>query len=266
MSTIGPASGAADPAREDDGAAAAGDAREGGVDAAAADLGLGAFVDRVVAANREAIRAAAEAIARTGRAGGLVRPAGAGHSLLPVVDAFYRAGGLAFVRPVWTPEILALSGARAATAAERRRGLGLRVAREAGIEARDTVVVWSNTGVSPYPVEIASHAREVGATVVAVTSPTAGAAAALRAERPLAEVADVVIDTLVPVGDVSWPPERPATAPLSGLANAAVWTAVLVAVDELDPEAPRWRSSHLPGSAEANAALFAAYEPRIPEL
>ncbi len=227
---------------------------------------LAEFVARVCSANADGIAATAAAVVATGRNGGLVRPAGAGHSAMPVMDTFYRAGGLAFVRPMWDRRTVVFEGARASTAAEREVGLGRALAAAADIRPVDTVIVYSNSGVSPYPVEIAEVAREVGATVVAVTSPAAGAAATLRAPRRLAEAADIVLDTLVPPGDVSWPPDAPAATPLSSVANAVLWAAVLTAVYERDADAPFWRSSHIPGGGELNEGLIARFGPRIPEL
>jgi uncharacterized phosphosugar-binding protein len=85
---------------------------------------LADYVDLVATSNRAEIRRAAGAIAATGSTGGLVRPTGAGHSLVAVLETFFRAGGLAFVRPIWHPRVLPFYGARAATAAEREEGLG----------------------------------------------------------------------------------------------------------------------------------------------
>lgn len=223
-------------------------------------------VDRVLAANVDGIGRAADAIVATGRDGGLIRPAGAGHSLAAVLETFFRAGGLAFVRPLWDPSVLPLAGARAATAAERVPGLGRDVADRAGIEARDTVVVFSNSGVNPYPVEIAQAAREAGATVVAMTSRSASAAAPERSSVRLAEIADVVLDTLVPPGDVTWPPDAPVTAPVSSLATTALWTAVLREMHDRWPGAPRWRSANLPGTDGANAEVLERFAARVPEL
>jgi uncharacterized phosphosugar-binding protein len=227
---------------------------------------VGGFVARVCAVNEGAVAATADAVAATGKAGGLVRPAGAGHSAMPAMDAFYRSGGLAFVRPIWDRRTVLFEGARASTAAEREVGFGTSLATAAGIVPVDTVVVFSNSGVSPYPVEIAEVARHVGATVVAVTSPAAGAAATLRASRRLAEVADIVLDTLVPPGDVSWPPDSPAAAPLSSIANAVLWASVLSAVYDRAPDSPFWSSSHIPGGGERNETLISRFGPLIPEL
>jgi len=82
------------------------------------------FVARVCGANADGIAATATAVVASGRNGGLVRPAGAGHSAMPVMDSFYRAGGLAFVRPIWDHRTVVFEGARASTAAEREVGFG----------------------------------------------------------------------------------------------------------------------------------------------
>lgn len=227
---------------------------------------LAAFVADVGERNREPIEAAARAIARTADTGGLVRPTGAGHSLAAVLETFFRAGGLAFVRPIWHPDVLPLTGARRATAAEREPGLGRRTAEEAAIEPADTVVVFSNSGVNPFPVEVAEHAVERGATVIAVTSRAAGEAAPRRASARLVDLADVVIDTAVPPGDATWPTDAPVTAPVSSLATTAVWTLVLRQLHEIAPAVPRWRSANMPGNDEFNRELAARFEERIPEL
>lgn len=227
---------------------------------------LAEYVDRVLSHDPAAIEAAAEAVTTTGRDGGLVRPAGAGHSLAAVLETFFRAGGLAFVRPFYDASILPLVGARASTAGERVPGKGRALAEAAGIEARDTVVVFSNSGVNPFPVEIAKVAREAGATVVALTSSAASAGAPLRAGQRLSDLADVVLDTLVPAGDATWPQDAPVTAPVSSLATTALWTAVLRGVHDRWPDAPRWRSANVAGTDDANAAVLARYADRIPEL
>ncbi|MFV0373977.1 sugar isomerase domain-containing protein [Microbacterium sp.] len=227
---------------------------------------LSAYVAHVLAVNEAAVAATADAVAATGHADGLVRPAGAGHSLAAVLETFFRAGGLAYVRPLWDPSIMPLTGARAATSAERMPGGGREVAARASIRAADTVVVFSNSGINPYPVEIAQLARERGATVIAVTSVAASAAAPPRAGQRLAELADVVLDTQVPPGDVTWPPEAPVTAPVSSIATTVLWNAVLRAVHTRWPEAPRWRSANVAGTDESNAAVLAQLTGRVPEL
>jgi len=227
---------------------------------------LAEYVELVGARNSAEITAAAEAIADTAAAGGLVRPTGAGHSLAAVLETFFRAGGLAFVRPIWHPRVLPFHGARTATAAERERGLGAAAAEEAGIGSEDTVVVFSNSGANPFPVEVAESAARAGATVVAVTSRAANEAAPRRAAHRLVDVAGIVIDTHVPPGDATWPPEHPVTAPVSSLATTTIWTLILREVHRISPDAPRWRSANVPGNDEFNRALVERFSARIPEL
>ncbi|MFC7431553.1 MULTISPECIES: sugar isomerase domain-containing protein [unclassified Agrococcus] len=221
----------------------------------------------VVADAADGIHQTADAIVATGRAGGLVRPAGAGHSLAAVLETFFRAGGLAFVRPLWHERVLPFAGASAATTSEREPGLGRGVADAAGIEARDTIVVFSNSGANPYPIEIAQAGADAGATVVALTSRASNAAAPTdRAPVRLVDVASIVLDTQVRPGDASWPLDAPVTAPTSSLVTTALWTAILREVHDRWPDAPRWRSANVAGSDGANQALFDALVQRIPEL
>lgn len=227
---------------------------------------LGEYIDLVLDENAAMIAAAADSIVATGRAGGLVHTAGAGHSLAAVLETFFRAGGLAFVRPMWSEDVFPLRGARASTASERVPGSGRAVASAAQIAPADTVVVFSNSGVNPYPVEIAETARDVGATVVAMTSLAASAAAPARARQRLWRIADIVLDTLVPPGDVTWPVSAPVTAPVSSLATTALWTTILREVYDRWPQAPRWRSANVPGSDEGNAAVLAMFADRIAQL
>lgn len=227
---------------------------------------LSEYVEHVGSANREAIEQAAQAIVRTAESGGLVRPTGAGHSLASVLETFFRAGGLAFVRPIWHERVLPFHGARTATAAEREEGLGAEAAAAAGIGPEDTVIVFSNSGVNPFPVEVAQAAKAAGATVIAVTSLRASEAAPKRAPLKLVDIADIVLDTAVPPGDATWPPEAPVTAPVSSIANNTLWTLILREVYQLAPDAPRWRSANMPGNDEFNRGLVERFEAQIPEL
>src|SRR5690606_38020812 len=76
-------------------------------------------------------------------AGGVVHTAGAGHSVAMVCETFYRAGGLAAVRPLWDPEVVPLDGALRSTAAEREIGRGRTLVEKAAPAAPDVVVVFS---------------------------------------------------------------------------------------------------------------------------
>ncbi|WP_410649500.1 SIS domain-containing protein [Amycolatopsis sp. cmx-4-54] len=220
--------------------------------------------------NAEQIRKSAELILGVIRADALVFTAGAGHSLAAVAETFYRAGGLACVYPVYHPELLPLHGAQHSTKTERRSGLAEEVLAERAPGPDDVLVVFSTSGVNPYPVELAAGARKRGASVIAVSSAASVAKAPKRAATTLLEEASIVLDSHVRPGDASYPPDAPRTAPLSTVINAFLWNLVLAEVVDLGAaqgvDIPLWRSSNVDGGDEANAALLAKYGARVPAL
>jgi uncharacterized phosphosugar-binding protein len=234
------------------------------------DKAVREHLGQVAERNAAAVADVAELLLACVRADGLVLTAGAGHSLAAVAETFYRAGGLACVRPLYHPDLLPMHGAVSSTKAERRSGLAADVLGPDPLGERDVLVVFSTSGVNPYPVELAGLVRATGRAVVGVTSGPASAVAPRRADSTLAEQASVVLDTLVPAGDSMYPPEAPVAAPISTVANAFLWNLVLVRLIDLGAregvELPLWRSSNVPGGDEANQGLMARYTPRVPAL
>ncbi|HVV18984.1 MAG TPA: SIS domain-containing protein [Pseudonocardiaceae bacterium] len=234
------------------------------------DEGVRAHLSDVAEHNVAAVGEAAALLLATVKADGLVLTAGAGHSLAAVAETFYRAGGLACVRPLYHPELLPLHGAVSSTRAERRSGLAAEVLGPDPLGEHDVLVVFSTSGVNPYPVELATAVRTAGRAVIAVTSGPASAVAPRRSASTLAEQGTVVLDTLVPPGDATYPAEAPVAAPISTVVNAFLWNLVLVHLIDLGAkegvDLPLWRSSNVPGGDEANAGLMARYTPRVPAL
>jgi uncharacterized phosphosugar-binding protein len=234
------------------------------------DTDARAHLQRVADHNADAVAGVADALLACVRADGMVLTAGAGHSLVAVAETFYRAGGLACVRPLYHPELLPMHGAISSTKAERRSGLAAEVLGPDKLGEHDVLVVFSTSGVNPYPVELAGLVRAARRTVVAVTSGPAGAMAPRRADSTLAEQATIVLDTLVPPGDSTYPADAPVAAPISTVVNAFLWNLVLVglidAAAKADVPLPLWRSSNVAGGDEANSGLMAKYTPRVPAL
>lgn len=220
--------------------------------------------------NQNAVTAASEMMLDCVRADGLIAVSGAGHSLAAVAETFYRAGGLACIRPLYHPELLPLHGAHSSTVVERRSGLAAEVLDGAGLAEPDVLVVFSNSGINPYPVELATIAADAGRPVIAITSPAASAAAPQRAATTLAAAATVVLDTLVPPGDATYPVEEPVTAALSTITNAFFWNLLLTRIFDGARQAgtalPLWCSANVPGGDEANASLLRHYTERVPAL
>jgi uncharacterized phosphosugar-binding protein len=222
-------------------------------------------LERAERHNADALDQASELMLGTVTGGGLVYAGGSGHSLAMVLEGFFRAGGLACVHPLYAPEISPLHGAWPATEAERRTGVAAPVMEAAAPRAGDIAVVFSNSGANPYPVELAEAARSYGLPVIAFVSGASMAAAPARAGVKLGEVADLVIDTLVPAGDVSYPEAAPQTAALSSLACVYLWNLLLARMADR-ADLPLWVSANVPGGDERNAALLERYSVRVPAL
>ncbi|MFI0408781.1 sugar isomerase domain-containing protein [Actinomadura sp. 3N508] len=228
------------------------------------------LLDDLDAASGEAIGEAAGLLLDSVEADGIVHVAGAGHSLAMVLETFYRAGGLAAVRPMWDPRVFPLTDAVRSTSAEREAGVGRAVVEEVAPAPPDVAVVFSTSGRNPYPVEIAEECAARGVPVIAVTSARASRRAAARASTTLADHASIVLDTRVPPGDAVHPAAAPRTAAVSTILAAYTWSRVLAALDDLAAArgaAPlRWTSANVPGSDELNVALLERYRHRVPEL
>lgn len=224
-----------------------------------------AHLERVERHNSDALERAAGMALDVVRGGGLLYLGGSGHSLAMVLEGFFRAGGLACVYPLYRPEISPLHGAWPATEAERRSGLAETVLDAARPRPGDLVVIFSNSGANPYPVELATAARRRGLPAIAMVSGPSMAAAPARAGVKLGEIADPVLDTLAPPGDASYPPQAPRTAALSSLCCVYLWNLLLARMAE-GAELPLWVSANVPGGDERNAALRQRYAGRIPAL
>jgi uncharacterized phosphosugar-binding protein len=221
-------------------------------------------------ANAATLDAVASRMLEVVREDGLIFVGGTGHSLAQVLECFYRAGGLACVFPIYHPALLPLCGAQASTFQERVPGFGRLLSEQLPAAPGDLGFVFSHSGVNPVPVEMAEALREKGAEVVAVTSREHMARARARAPRKLDEVADHIIDTLLPYGDASYETGGGVrTMPLSSLAGIYVWNLLLGRLADLargGPPLPLWTSANVEGAEARNRDLLARYRRRVPHL
>ena len=248
--------------------------REGGTLAAGA-----VYQDRLQAvlatALREEVgnlRRAAEVVARTFSARGILYIFGSGHSHMFAEEAFYRAGGAARVCPVLKPPYMLHEGAVRSTLLEREPGHAAEVLSGYALEAeRDCLLVVSNSGVNSLPVEVASTAGARGLPVIAITS-RAYAQAVARPGPRLHDVADVVIDNHCPPGDalVQLADDLPPTGPASTVVGLALLNSLVVeacAIQLARGERPEvFLSANMPGAAQHNEKAVAALSARVPHL
>jgi uncharacterized phosphosugar-binding protein len=219
---------------------------------------LGSLKDRSAQSIDAAARAVAEAIEKN--KGYFLF--GSGHSGLIAREAFWRAGGLAPAIPIHDP----LEGD-----AERLPGYALRLLAHYDLEAGGVILIISNSGINPLPIEMALEAKARGLTVIAITCLDHASAVASRhpSGRKLHEAADIVIDTQGAAGDaVLEVPSVPGrVGPTSTILGAAIINAITVAAAGhlarrgLTP--PVLVSSNLPEGDAHNAALVDRYRARL---
>src|SRR5208283_623085 len=107
------------------------------------------------------ISAAADLLATAIEKGGLVHVFGPGHSHIIAEEAFNRTGGLACINP-----IVDRTGGRA----ELVEGYAAAILEGHDLRPGEVLVISSNSGINPLPVEMALLARARGLGVVAITS------------------------------------------------------------------------------------------------
>ena len=161
------------------------------------------LIDKVERTQVENIKRAAEWITGSVARGDLVYIFGAGHSHILCYEVFARAGGFPHWQPILDQGLDFGAGARRQGGFERLPGYAQYVIRDYDIGPDDVVIVISNSGRNPAPVEIALEAKARGAKIVALTSMahSSSVSAANPAGKRLFEISDLVIDNGCPPGD-----------------------------------------------------------------
>src|SRR5215204_3795692 len=166
------------------------------------------LLDRL-AAQTEALDRASRICADAIGEGGLVHAFGTGHSRIPVEELFPRYGSYPGFNPIvelsmtFHTQVVGANGQRQAMFIERVEGLAEVILSNFDLEPPDVMLVFSVSGLSAVPIEIAQGARRRGLPVVAVTSvehSLSGASGHSSGTR-LLDHADVVVDLCTPPGD-----------------------------------------------------------------
>lgn len=169
---------------------------------------ISALIDRIHTTQIGAIEQAASAIADSIASGRMVHLFGAGHSAIPVMEAFPRIGGIVGFHPLielplsFNGQVIGQMGMHQAAFLERTQGYAEAILANYELSDRDCMLVFSHSGINALPVEMAVGGRKRGMTVITVSSLAhSNAQAARHPSGRLHENAQIVIDNCVPEGD-----------------------------------------------------------------
>jgi uncharacterized phosphosugar-binding protein len=168
-----------------------------------------AVLERVASTQGEAIETASRWCADAIAADGLVHLFGTGHSRIPVEEMFPRYGSYPGFNPIvelsmtFHTQVVGANGQRQAMFIEQTPGLADVILSNFAFGPADVMIVFSASGATAVPVEMARGARARGLRVIAVTSVAQSMATPpdrVTGSRLLDEV-DLVIDLCTPAAD-----------------------------------------------------------------
>lgn len=237
------------------------------------------MLEQIIEVNEETLPHVIEETAQRVRDDKLIYVYGpGGHANLATQEAFFRAGGLMNIAAILDEGTLLSSGARRSMSMERTPGYGRIVIDNSGLSEGDLILIVNSYGMNSAVIDSTLRAKELGATVVGVSSrrhaETIGPDHPARhpSKQNLHDLADLFLDSLVPVGDavIDLGDAVPPAGAVSTFANAFLMNAIQVLTIERvlqDGTRPAvWTSGNAPGGDEANAKLVDRFTGRIRNL
>lgn len=168
-------------------------------------------MSRIEETQAENIRRAAEVMADTIEAERWVHTFGCGHATLPIEEMYPRIGGFVGFHPMvelpltFFTHITGEMGVHQFVFLERVEGYGDQIMKGYTFDPRDTMWLFSHSGINNVNIDVALRARELGMKIIVTGSAEAFSNIPSRhsSGKKLFELADIVIDTCVPSIDAS---------------------------------------------------------------
>ncbi|WP_432353512.1 sugar isomerase domain-containing protein [Sporosarcina sp. A2] len=220
--------------------------------------------------SKEPIEHAATKIAERIKRGGIIQLFGSGHSQLLAQEGYFRAGSLACVQPISIGPLMLHEGALLSSENEKDAEFSKTFLTTLDIRPEDVVIIISNSGRNPVPIDVAEYAESQGAYTVSIQS-----LLYTEEEHPsrhssgkrLEKMVSVVLDTKVPSGDGIMHIDGIQCGPASSVSGNALLHALFCeSVERMSAngmEPPVFKSGNLEGNATHNDALVAHYSDRI---
>ena len=213
----------------------------------------------------EALAEATKKVAEVIKNDGLIFTFGCGHSHLPGLDAFYRAGGLANVSPMLDTDLMLHNGAAKSSRMEKMNGIAYEIFRRYTPGENDMIFIFSASGKNAVPIEMADAAKKFGVKSVGISSMEY-----IEKGGKLHEHVDISIDCKVPYGDACMSVGDAKMGGLSTYAACFILNTCLINGAKLALEdgkvPPVYLSGNVEGGREHNITLEDLYLGRVKHL
>jgi uncharacterized phosphosugar-binding protein len=171
------------------------------------------IMTRIEDTQMENIRKAAEVMADSIEAGRWVHTFGCGHATIPIEEMYPRIGGFVGFHPIielpltFFTRITGEMGVHQFLFLERAEGYGVEIMKGYNFDKRDTMWLFSHSGINNVNIDVAVESRKRGMKVVVFGSAAEAKGRKSRhtSGKTLFELADIIVDTCAPLGDSSVP-------------------------------------------------------------
>src|SRR6187455_365047 len=238
------------------------------------------IMDKIEETQMEKIQQAATIMADTIEVNRWVHTFGCGHATLPIEEMYPRIGGFVGFHPMielplsFFTRITGEMGVHQFLFLERVEGYGVEIMKGYNFDKRDTMWLFSHSGINNVNIDIAIEAKKKGMKVIAYGSAAEAKGKQSRhsSGKTIFEVADLVVDSCAPIGDssVTLKNHRDKVGPVSTMAFiTCVWMTVTTVAEILADRGVKLfihPSHNVPGDTTAKERLDEAlseYKKRI---
>ncbi|MDR3350348.1 MAG: sugar isomerase domain-containing protein [Prevotellaceae bacterium] len=205
---------------------------------------------------------------------------GCGHATIPVEEMYPRIGGFVGFHPMvelpmtFFTGITGQMGIHQFLFLERAEGYGNAIMKSYNFSDKDCIWIFSHTGINNVNIDVALKAKELGLKVIVYGSAAEAKGKTTRhpSGKTLFELADIVVDSCVPVVDASVPLKnhQDKVGPVSTLAFVTlVWMTITTVAEILADRGAKLYihpSHNVPGDTTAHERLdacLAEYKRRV---
>ena len=235
---------------------------------------------RIEETQMDNIRKAAEIMADSIEAGRWVHTFGCGHATIPIEEMYPRIGGFVGFHPIielpltFFTRITGEMGVHQFLFLERVEGYGNAIMKSYEFDPRDTMWLFSHSGINNVNIDVALEAKRQGMKVVVFGSAAEAKGKKSRHStgKTIFDIADLIVDSCAPAEDASVPLKnhKDKVGPVSTMAFiTCVWMTVTTVAEILADRGVKLfihPSHNVPGDTTARERLddaLAEYKRRV---